>query len=125
MKLASQVMMSTGSGICARRQMARVQPFVDDDARILPQLPGELAVADIDRIDPRGAARQQHVGEAAGRGADIEGDLSVDRDREMIERVSQLDAAPRDPRMIASLERERRIRGEAARRACRPAARRS
>ena len=38
----------------------------------------KLAGADIDRVDALGAARQQHLGEAAGRGADIEADTAGD-----------------------------------------------
>ena len=34
----------------------------------------QLAAPDIDRVDPPGAAREQDLGEAAGRGADIEAD---------------------------------------------------
>src|SRR5690348_8162777 len=93
--------------------MPGVEPFVDDDPRVLPQLPGELAVTDIDGVDALGTTGQQHVGEAAGRSPDIKRDLVVDRDVEMIERVYELDPAAGNPRMVASLERQRRIRGEA------------
>ena len=75
---------------------------MDDDARVLAQFPGELAATDIDRVHQRGAVRQQHVGKAAGRGADIERRRAGDLDREMVERESQLDAAARYPGMIAA-----------------------
>ena len=90
-------------------QVARVDPFVDDDPRILAQLPGELAMTDIDGVNPPGTAIEQHLGEAAGRGADVEGDAPVDYDPEVIESVGEFDAAPRDPGMIAPLESERRF----------------
>ncbi len=32
----------------------------------------QLVASDIDRVDPPRAAREQHLGEAAGRGADVE-----------------------------------------------------
>ena len=34
----------------------------------------ELPPADVEGVDVAGAAGEQHVGEAAGRGADVEGD---------------------------------------------------
>jgi hypothetical protein len=57
-------------------------------------------MADIHRIDAPGAAREQDVGEPAGRGADIERDRSRRIDGEALERVSQLEAAARYPGMI-------------------------
>ena len=36
----------------------------------------QLAVPDIDRVDAPGAACEQHLGETAGRGADIEADAA-------------------------------------------------
>ena len=41
----------------------------------------QLVAADIDRVDPPGAAREQHFGESAGRGADIETDASARSNR--------------------------------------------
>src|SRR2546427_10409040 len=40
-------------------QVARVAPFDHDHPGVLPEAPGQLAVADIHRIDPRGAALQE------------------------------------------------------------------
>ena len=78
-----------GLGNLLARQHTRVDPLAHDDARVLAQLPGELAVADIDGVDLPRAARQQHIGEAAGRGADIERDPSG-VDAEMVEPCSSL-----------------------------------
>ena len=86
-----------------------VQPLMHDDARVLAKLPGELAMTDIDGVRPPDAARQQHLGEAAGRGPDIERDVSLDLDREVVKRVDELDAAARHPGMISALERKRGI----------------
>jgi len=47
---------------------------VKDDARVVAQPPVELAAADVDGVDAQGAARQQDLGESAGRGADVEAD---------------------------------------------------
>ena len=68
----SIVTMSTACGTVVGGQRARVDAFEDDDARIVPQPPIELPVADVERDDAGGAAPQQHVGEAAGRRADVE-----------------------------------------------------
>ena len=46
----------------------------------------ELAVADVERDHPGGARLQQAVGEAAGRGADVEAVLAGDVDAEGLER---------------------------------------
>ena len=123
-KLASQVIESIGSGICGARQIAGVDALMDDDARVLAQFPGELAAPDIDRVDPRGAARQQHIGKAAGRGADIERDSAGRIDREMVERVRELEAAARHPGMVAAGDGQARHPRQGACPACRCAARR-
>ena len=46
----------------------RAHPWIGREARI------ELPPADIDGDDRRRAAREQHIGEASGRGADVEAD---------------------------------------------------
>src|SRR5712672_2711410 len=94
------------------RQMAGVHPLVDNDARILPQLPGELAISDVDGVNAAGAARQQHVSEAAGRGADVEGCLTIDFDPEVIEGVNELEAPARHPGVVVPLDGKRGIRRE-------------
>ncbi len=48
MKLTSQTVRSTRSPISLEAQVARVDAFVHDDARIGAQFPVELAGADID-----------------------------------------------------------------------------
>ena len=89
-----------GSPMSARRQIARVHAFVHDHARIVAQFPVELAGADVDGVHARGAALQQAIGEAAGRGADVEADFARHVDAEMIERRFQLQAAAADvPRL--------------------------
>jgi hypothetical protein len=54
--------------------MAGIQTLAQEHARVLAQLPGKLAAADVVRIDSGGAAGEQDIGEAAGRSADIEAD---------------------------------------------------
>ena len=52
--------------------VARVHALEHDDARIVAQPRVELPVADVDGDHARRAALEQDVGEAAGRGADVE-----------------------------------------------------
>jgi hypothetical protein len=56
----------------------------------------ELAVADIERADARRAGLEEAVGEAAGRGSDVQAVLSLDIDGEGRERIGELLAAARD-----------------------------
>ena len=53
-------------------EVARVHALDHGDARVGAQLPVQLAVADVEGDHAPRAAVQQHVGEAAGRGADVE-----------------------------------------------------
>ena len=53
-------------------ERARVGALDHGDPGIGPQAPGELAVGDVEGDDVRGAGREQAVGEAARRGADVE-----------------------------------------------------
>ncbi len=85
---------------------------MDDHPRILAQFPGELAMPDIDGVDPGGSPRQQHVGKAAGRSADVERRHTGDGDREMVECRRQLDAAARHPGMVRAGDRKRGFLGE-------------
>src|SRR5579883_910714 len=79
-------------------EFARVDAFMEDDARVGAELPGKLAGADVDGMDARGAGLQEGVGEPAGRGADIEGDLAGAIDGEMAQRGRELEAAAADVR---------------------------
>ncbi len=90
-------------------QSACVYPLANDDTRILAQFPGQLAMPDIDRINAPRTARQQHVGKAAGRCPDIERDPAARIDREMIERMGELDPAARYPGVVAPTHLDRGI----------------
>ena len=76
-----------------------------------PDLRMQLAVADVERDHPRGAALQQHVGEAAGRGADVEAVEPGDVEAERVERIRELVSGARDVRR-RRLDLERRVVGE-------------
>ena len=80
-----------------RRERARVDAFERADARVRREARIELSVADIDGDDLRRAAREQDVGEASGRGADVEADEARRIEREGVERGGKLDPAARRP----------------------------
>src|SRR5205807_496059 len=65
-------------------------------ARVGAQARVELAVADVERDHVRRAALEQDVGEAAGRGADVERVRAGDVEPELVERVCELLPAARD-----------------------------
>ena len=66
------------------------------DAVVVAQAPVQLAVGDVERHHVLGSALEQAVGEAAGRGADVEGATAPGVDREHIEGIGQLASAARD-----------------------------
>ena len=78
-----------------RIELADIGLLDADDVVAAAQPRVQLAGADVDRVDPLGAAREQHLGEAAGRGAGVEANAAGDVETEMIERGGKLDAAAR------------------------------
>ncbi len=94
------------------RQGTSVHAFVDVNARVSAQPPVQLAVADIERDHARRAALQQDVGEAAGRGADVQGAFARRVHAEVVEGMRQLDAAAADVRMIRHRDLEVRAIGD-------------
>jgi hypothetical protein len=90
-------------------EAARILPLQHVHARIVAQPPVELAVADVDGKDTPGAAPQQHVGKAAGRGADVERAHAGRIEAKMVEGVGELDAATRDVRLLVLAQREREV----------------
>ena len=109
MKDTSIVTMSTAVGKVGERQMPRVEVLDDDHAFVIPQLPVQLTVADVERHDAHGAALQQHVGEAARRCADVQALASADLDVKRIERMRELEAAATGIRVIRRQERDGRL----------------
>ena len=87
---------------------ARIDAFERADARVRGEARIELSVADIDGDDLRRAARKQDIGEASGRGADVEADEARRIEREGVERGGKLDPAARRPGM-GSLGFDRRV----------------
>ena len=96
MKETSIVARSGAKGRSAGLQLAGVEALDHGHPRILAQAAVELPVADVDRDHPRSAALQQAVGEAAGRGADVEAVAPGDVEPERVERVLELDPAAGD-----------------------------
>ncbi len=83
-------------------QRPRVRPLEHGHARIGAQPRVQLAVADVERDHARRAALEQDVGEAAGRGADVDAVEAGRVDAEPVEPVRELLAAARDVRTAVS-----------------------
>ncbi len=94
MNETSQVTSSGANGSESTRP--RVRPLEDRHARVVPQLGVELPVADVERDDARRTVLQEAVGEAAGRGTDVDTARSGDVDAERAECVRELLAAAGD-----------------------------
>ena len=92
MKLTSATTAPIGLADIGAGEVARVEPLATDHARIGRKPRVELAMADIDGVDPGRAPLEQHLGKSAGRGADIERDAAARIVAEMIERGDQLQA---------------------------------
>src|SRR5579862_938823 len=88
---------------CERQlvERARVRALEHDDALVGAQPFVQLAVADVDRNHAGSAALQEHVGETAGGGADVEAVEARRVQAEGVERVRELLAAARDVRRAA------------------------
>ena len=76
MKDRSPTTRSTGSPTSSGVSSRMLVRSCTIDAVVALQRPGELSVADVDGDDLTGAGAQQHVGEAAGRGAGVEATLA-------------------------------------------------
>src|SRR5581483_7762356 len=76
--------------------LARVRLLEDDDALVGAQPLVQLMAADVERDHARRAALEEDVGEAAGRGADVEAVEARRVDAEQVEPVRELLAAARD-----------------------------
>ena len=57
--------------LLGRGEVERVGAFDEDDARVVAEFPGKLAVGGVDGVDLGGAVLEQAVGEAAGGGAEV------------------------------------------------------
>jgi hypothetical protein len=75
---------------------AHVGALHDHHARVAAQSVVELAVAHVERVHPARAALEQDVGEAAGRGAHVQGDGARDVQPPGVERRRQLEPAAAD-----------------------------
>ena len=80
-----------------RNMLAREKPRIDllshDDARIVPDFPCQLTVADVHRIHFDGAALQKAIGESPSRRADVHHNLIANANIEIIESAFQLQCA--------------------------------
>ncbi len=96
MKLTSATTAPTGSGIRLRSSRRASRRSSETTRGFAARRPSQLAVADIDRVDARCAPREQDLREAAGRGADIEGDNTLHHEPEVVEGCRELQGAARD-----------------------------
>src|ERR1700722_7071631 len=76
-----------------------VQSFMDDHPVVGAKARVELTAPAVDGVNDARAARDENIGEAAGRGADIETDEALRIELERFERRRELDAAARGPGM--------------------------
>ena len=83
-------------------ELPRIRPLQRAYARVVAQTPGELPPADIDGVDARGAAAEQHINETARRGTQVQADRTGRVETESLQPGLQLDAAARDPGVIAT-----------------------
>ena len=95
MKLTSLTISCGALGDQRRRQVAGVRGLQVDHPRIGRQLGVQLAAADVDGVDPAAPARQADLGEAAGRGADVQHHPALDRARARVSRAWTSFSAPR------------------------------
>ncbi len=92
-------------------QRSRVHALDDGHSRVAAQLPIELAVADVEGDHAPRAALEKHVGESAGRGADVQREPIAHVDAKDVERMGELDPASAHVRMIGTINRHFRVRG--------------
>src|SRR5438445_803753 len=85
-----------------RIERASVRVLHHDDSLILAQARVELARADVDRVDPCGAALEQTISESARGRADVHADAPGDLDREGAQGVHELLAAAAHERAARS-----------------------
>ena len=73
---------------------ARIDTFEEPHALVRREARIELSAADVDRDNLRRAALEQDVGEASGRGADVEADEARGIEPECVERGGKLYRTP-------------------------------
>ena len=73
-------------GDVLRLEVSGVDPFANDDTRVVTQAGVHLIVSDVERVDFGCPVLKQAVGEPAGRGADVETDPALDFDAELDQR---------------------------------------
>ncbi len=78
-----------------------VQPFHDDDPRVLPQLVAKLAVANIHGVDLLRAPLEHAVGEPAGGRSHVQDRHPANFNAEGVQSVGQLDPSPANVRESA------------------------
>src|SRR6478672_1989737 len=90
-------------------EKSRVELFPYDHARIAPDFPGQLPMANIDRVNLSRAFLEQTIGEPSSRSADIQRRNPVRRNRKMPERPLEFQSTAAHISR-ASVHRERCVR---------------
>jgi hypothetical protein len=85
--------------------VADVGPFEDINAWVLPQLPSQLTIADIDGVDFARTMLEKAVGEATRGRAHIESDLAGNDDFKGSQRSLQFEPATADEWMVISFKK--------------------
>src|SRR3546814_18597690 len=96
-----------------RRDRAEVRALAQVDARIGAETLVQLAVADVEGDHARRAALGQAVGEAAGRGSDVEGATARDLDADAAQRTLELLPSAADDAGTRTVTDYRPARGDA------------
>ena len=92
-------------------QRSRVHALDDGHSRVAAQLPIELAVADVEGDHAPRAALEEHVGESARRGADVQPEPFAHVDAKDVQRMGELDPASADVLMIGTVNRHLGVGG--------------
>ena len=98
-----------GTGHIRWCQMAGVEPFDYHHARVIAQLPVDLAMTDVERHNPTGSALEQNVCEPARRRADIETFATVDVHVKGVECVREFEAPATNVGMVRLQQSDDRV----------------
>jgi hypothetical protein len=81
----------------------------DHHTFVIPELPVQLPVANVERDDAKGSALQQYIGKSTSRCADIKALAPADLDVKRVECMSELESAAASVWMIGCDEGDRRL----------------
>jgi len=88
-------------------EIARVGALHECDARVAAKLVGDLSIAGVDGEDAGGSVLEHAVGEASGRGSDVQAEASGEVDVPMAQRGFELESATADVAEVVAENAER------------------